>query len=270
MKVTDTAVKGIEYQYTDEISREMRLAETKGGIPPSEGLPAELRPVYELAKQLHGPTELTQDAIENAQERKAGRFFIWHPYETAMLLRHFKLSYDEYLVMAAAALMHDGVEDNKDVEIEDVANEFCLLMDETSLEPDYVADSWLFIQVMTNEYEGLDGYIEYIEELKESPQVVLLKICDLIHNVIIEPMPREVLAGKERKLRKRELQIATLKDLCEYYKHSSIATNEGKEFIEIVLKELDQPEECIGAYPGSENHDYWLSMVKPEELDLAA
>lgn len=114
-------------------------------------------------------------SAHSKQFRKSGEPYILHPIAVAMLC--VELNLDQATV--CAALLHDTVEDNKEVLLEDVAAEFgkevAALVDGLTKADRFNYSSRVNAQAET--------YRKLIIATSKDIRVVILKLCDRLHNI---------------------------------------------------------------------------------------
>lgn len=136
---------------------------------------------YEYAENAH-----------NGQKRLSGEPFIIHPLETALLLADLKLDANAL----AAALLHDVVEDNEDIEVADVEERFgpevARLVDGVTK----LTNAELVVpDSATTPQEGhaqAETIRKMLMAMAEDIRVVLIKLADRLHNMrTIQYLPPE-------------------------------------------------------------------------------
>ena len=131
-----------------------------------------VREAYDYAEEAH-----------RGQFRKSGEPFLTHPVETAMILTELKLDADTL----AAALLHDSVEDNPEITVEDIESrlgaDVARLVDGVTK----VTAAELVANGVAPNQQAASEQAETIRKMlmamAQDIRVVLIKLADRLHNM---------------------------------------------------------------------------------------
>lgn len=151
--------------------------------------------------RLQSAFEFAQN-VHKEQTRESGEPYILHPLEVALILTDYSADLDTLM----AALLHDTLEESKDVTFERLKSEFGetvaqLVLGVTNIEsilPENTMDTKFF-----REERDIETIRRIFQKSKQDIRVILIKLADRLHNI-------QTLSGKKDAEKRREKAEETL------------------------------------------------------------
>ena len=126
------------------------------------------------------------------QERRSGGPYISHPIAVAKYIDQF---YPNDSMLYKAALLHDTLEDAIDLgNVQDEEEMLALIADSASSDDE--ASELIDIIFMLTKPAGA-GYSDYVKHMSKSPDVLKIKLADMMHNLESAPHEKQKLKYKD-------------------------------------------------------------------------